>query len=272
MRVVTLAESKALMLDILNDVSDFCDSRNLVYYLAYGTLIGAIRHKGFIPWDDDIDIMMPRPDYERFLKEYHCHGKYAISSPLIDKGSFLIYTKVFDSRTVKYERGVDYNRFPPLGVDIDVFPLDGIPDDDKIVFYKRDSLRQVRLGRLLARSITSDINTLTLKSLLASIIINPICRLIGKDFFIRESIRLAMKYPFENCNKVHVAFPNSSSMKEQYDKLLFSERVKVEFESFMYWAPKGYEKVLRSYYGDYMQLPPLEKQQTHHNNYIYWKD
>ena len=102
MQEISREDSKQLMLKILRDVADFCDNNNLVYYLAYGTLIGAIRHKGFIPWDDDIDIMMPRPDYEEFVRLYHKKGRYGISSPLVDDGCFLVYSKVYDQRTIKY--------------------------------------------------------------------------------------------------------------------------------------------------------------------------
>lgn len=270
--VVPENEAKQIMLEILKEVASFCDKNGLLYYLAYGTLIGAIRHNGFIPWDDDIDIMMPRPDYEKFVELYHKNGKYSISSPLVDKGCFLIYSKVYDERTVKYEEGIDYNRFPALGIDIDVFPLDGIPCGAHFSQYIKDRDRFMKLGKLILRVITPRRSYPTLRSKLSSFILNPICKLIGKDFFIRKAIQLMSQYKYEESDYVHVAFHHKSSLNERYDKKDFSDRVKVTFEKELFWAPKGYDSVLKSFYGDYMQLPPISERQTHHRNNVYWRD
>ena len=78
MKEMTTADIQQVSLDILKDIHSFCQKENIKYSLAYGTLIGAIRHRGFIPWDDDVDIMMPRPDYERFIRTYHSAQGYEI--------------------------------------------------------------------------------------------------------------------------------------------------------------------------------------------------
>ena len=139
---LSLEECKKISLDILLDIRDFCDAHDITYYLSVGTLLGAIRHKGYIPWDDDIDIMMPRPDYKRLLDEYD--GKYRILKPETGR---LYYAKAYDTSTVRYEPGVDYNKYDPIGVDIDIFPLDGMVDDKKILdkLYKRECFLETLL-------------------------------------------------------------------------------------------------------------------------------
>ncbi len=264
-----MVESKKIMLDILDDVASFCDNNNIIYYLAYGTLIGAVRHKGFIPWDDDIDIMMPRPDYEKFVLLYHEKGKYAISTPLIDNGCFLVYSKVYDKRTAKYENGVDYNRYPVLGIDIDVFPLDGLPNNIGTRRIHKKLLSKI--GALIIRTIAPVIKHNTFRGKIAGNLLYPLCRSFGKDFFINMFIRFAKKYKYEDSDLVHVAFPLAVSKHESYSKSSFSQRTQVPFENCMFWAPEGYHEILTSYYGDYMVLPPKEKRCSHHVNKAYWK-
>ena len=127
MKEISFEESKKLELDILLAVADFCNKNNLTYFLAYGTLIGAIRHKGFIPWDDDIDIQMPREDYNKFIETFS-HERYKTIAPgtPLSKHSFV---KVIDTETVKIEAHKKYKK-GFLGVDIDIFPLDGTPSDE----------------------------------------------------------------------------------------------------------------------------------------------
>ena len=269
---ITLQESKDIMMQILKDIALFCDENNLCYYLTYGTLIGAIRHKGFIPWDDDIDIAMPRPDYERFVKLYHQKGRYGISSPLIDKGCFYLYSKVYDKRTVKIEERIDYKRFEPLGIDVDVFPLDGIPDEK----YKKQYLfwSEIRywLGIQFSRSICPfPQHFRTLKGKLIGPIVFGICRMLGQEFFASCYIKIAKLYNYEDSEYIHVAFPSRGSFRTRHAKSIFSKRIKVLFENEEFWVPIGYDEYLSNLYGNYMQLPPIEKRKTHHSYKVYWK-
>ena len=143
MKPMSFEETKQVELEILTNVAEFCDKHEIQYFLAYGTLIGAVRHKGFIPWDDDIDIWMPRADYNRFLKIYNkenSDSQYKVISPY-DKISRHTFVKVVDTRTVKIESGIDYSN-GYLGIDVDIFPLDGQPDNDKDYFKWYNKLQK----------------------------------------------------------------------------------------------------------------------------------
>ena len=128
MREIGIEEGKQIELDILKFLAKYCDEKGFRYFLAYGTLIGAIRHKGFIPWDDDIDLYMPREDYDKMIA---CFNKEAPAPfKLIEpheKGAKHTFVKIYDERTVKLENGSYGGR--ELGVDVDIFPLDGVPAD-----------------------------------------------------------------------------------------------------------------------------------------------
>ena len=128
---VPVEEQKKIALDILLDIAEFCDEHGLRYFLAYGTLIGAVRHMGYIPWDDDIDIQMPREDYNKLVEIYNEQKKnerYELIDPY-SKKSRHTFVNVVDTRTVKLEPNVEY-KFGYFGIDIDIFPLDGMPSDD----------------------------------------------------------------------------------------------------------------------------------------------
>lgn len=267
MREITDSEARSIMLDILIDVSRFCDDNGLTYFITYGTLIGAIRHKGFIPWDDDIDIMMPRPDYEKFIKLYRVNGTYAVCSPF-DIGAFLEWTKVYDNRTTKIEDGIDYSICTKLGIDIDVFPIDGQPDDEHISDYKKDCDYRMGIHKQLKR-ITRSLRGLSIKGKVTSIC----CRALGAKYYIKKYIDSASKYSYYSSAFVGFADPYSwVPYSDRHRREIFENRIKVQFEGHKFWAPAGYDEFLKKIYGDYMQLPPSEKQVKHHKYFIFWNN
>lgn len=263
MKEIGPVESRKIMVDILNDVASFCDSHNLKYYLGYGTLIGAIRHKGFIPWDDDIDIHMPRPDYETFLRLYRKSGKYSLFTPH-DQGCYIMWTKVYNPKTIRRERYVDYKRYKLIGVDIDLFPMDGQPEDWKE--YKKITDKRI----LLHWFITRGVMPITMGNL-KEFLVASFCRLFNPSKLIDKYIKDAVKYPY--LDSKYVGFPDClCPYGDRHRREVFDNRVKVQFENGEYWAPAGYDEYLRNLYGDYMQLPPVEKRKSTHSSKDYWKE
>lgn len=266
MRPISREESKMVMLDILKDVSSFCDKHSLNYFISYGTLLGAVRHKGFIPWDDDIDIVMPRPDYERFIRLYKQKGHYLICTP-DDDNSIYVWSKVYDDKTIKIELTVDPSYVNPLGIDIDVFPLDGQDDEDNMQSF----LNSTRKRLAIFKKIEDCYHPLPSIRQLRRYLRVRIYRLIGKAFFIKRYIESAKEIDFEKANMVGFMDPYYP-LHDRFPKSLFEKRIKLQFEDGEFYAPIGYDLYLRGLYGDYMQLPPEEKRKTHHTNNMFWKD
>lgn len=249
---LSLEECRKISLDILIDVRDFCDRNNITYFLSVGTLLGAIRHKGYIPWDDDIDIMMPRPDYNRLLNEYD--GKYALLKP---SSGMLYYAKVYDPKTIKIEADTDYKKYKPIGVDIDVFPLDGIVNDEKIInrLYKKECFLELLL-RLSNQPIFLRKNKL-------KAINRIIPRIIGSKNLVKLIERNAQTYKYEDSDYVVRMRRSTNGFTGALPKSVY-EKDYAEFEGHTFCIPKGYDQFLRAFFGDdYMELPPLEKRITH---------
>ncbi len=260
---IGLEESKKIQVEILSNIAKFCNENNLNYYLAYGTLIGAIRHKGFIPWDDDTDIWMPRKDYEIFLKNFNGEGRYKVINPK-EKIARHSFAKVIDTQTIKIEPNIKYEQF--LGIDVDVFPIDGAPSclSESNKFYKKLKKIYTRF----ANSVLSPISNNLIRN----------CRIIfKKGFFVKRRTLLKKaeilhkQYPYESCEYVACYESAFNSIKNRVLKEDFEDFILVKFEGLDFRAPIGYDRILKNIYGDYMQLPPKEQQITHHSNKTYWR-
>ena len=255
-------------------IASFCDDNNLRYFLAYGTLIGAVRHKGFIPWDDDIDIHMPKPDYNKFIELYNRNKKIKYYSAVIPSEARAkhSYVKVIDERTVKIEQGVKYkNNF--LGIDIDIFPLDGQSDnmDEFCIQYNKVQKLYKRYRRHFI-----DINYYNKNKNIVSKTILKIKSKILTTFDSKKDISLKWdsiysEYKYDESKYVGSIASIYNTIEDRYLKKWFDDSVKIEFEGEFFTAPKGYDDVLKTIYGDYMKLPPVEQQITHHSNVNYWK-
>lgn len=259
---LTLQECQSISLDILKDVALFCEKNNIKYYLACGTLLGAVRHQGFIPWDDDVDIMMPRPDYNRFLKEYKSDN-YLLCKP--EEGRHY-YAKVYDKKTVKYEKGIDYKKYKPLGIDIDIFPLDGIVDDKEVIdkLYKKANTLETFL-RLSNQPIFLRKNPLKC--------INRILpRLFGSKRLVRLVEKNAQTYKYEDSEYVIRIRVSPNGFTGALRKDVYEPYKLLKFEDQEFRVPNDYDKWLTVFFGDYMKLPPEEKRVSGHYTECYYKD
>lgn len=282
-RELTLEEHKKCTLEILKEVASFCDNNGLQYFIAYGTLIGALRHKGFIPWDDDIDIQMPRPDYECFAAAFNAapHEKNYKAFAPEDPDAFHPFIKVCDLDTVKIEYGINYANHNYLGVDIDVFPLDGMYTEEeksKDAFQRKHKVFR-RYALLRGKFFCGDLHwniTGLLKFGKRALSAAARCgmKLLPvkkweKENLLAEMRVLALEVPFDTAEMVGVDCVVYSYYRDRHPKADFESTCEVQFEDTFFHAPIGYDAVLRRQYGDYMQLPPEEKRVTHHENKVY---
>lgn len=266
MKEINKEEALNVMLLLMDDIDAICNKYGLSYYLAYGTLIGAVRHHGIIPWDDDIDIQMPRRDYEKFIQIYSVEGKYSITSPH-SKSPLYYYAKIYDPCTMKIEEGVSYENMSPLGIDIDIFPLDnyfGVPTSNRMPNKK--CFQVLYYIRHYAIDVIS-----TKKSKrfpLGAFCLGLFAHLIGNKNIMKIFVRLAKGYNQNDSQylTVYSGMPKLSVFrKEDFESFELAD-----FENRKYRIPIGYDNILRASYGDYMKLPPIEQQVTHHLNKVYW--
>ena len=269
MREMTFEEFKQAEIDILLDVSKFCDDNGINYFIAYGTLIGVVRHKGFIPWDDDIDIYMPRDDYNRFIELFVGDAKPERLEAIHPRHpkSRVPFMKVIDNRTVKIEKGIDYSN-GYLGVDIDVFPVDGQPEDEKEFerwFKKLDRLYKLYFFAMLDKGAT-------FKRRLAYAGMKVIKIFMPLDKIRKKTEKLHAKYPYVT-SKYAGSIESSCNVRgDRARKECFEGYEWGEFEGYKFKIPKGYHEIMTNLYGDYMQLPPEEARVTHHFVDAYWKE
>lgn len=257
--MIELEELKKIQLDILNNVADFCEKNNINYWLDSGTLLGAVRHQGYIPWDDDIDIGMLRADYDRFKLLYNnSNEKYKFFSIETDKNFNFPYGKVLDMNTELYEPNKKSGE--KLAINIDIFVYDNAPDDLKEtqkMYRKRDILLALNIVKKAPYSTKKNrffVNTLRIP-------IYYILKLLPKGYFSKKIINNSKKYINENTNYVG----NFTAVTPIHSrKTIFDSFVKMTFEGKKYNVPVGYDEWLTDFYGDYMKLPPKEKQVSHH--------
>jgi LPS biosynthesis protein len=268
MKVIKIEELKKIQLDILTEIDTFCRKNNIKYFLGFGTLLGAIRHKGYIPWDDDIDIVMLRNDYDKFIKEFSKNDRsiYRVQSGDIDKTFLYPYAKIDDTRTTLIENA---NNSSNIGINIDLFPLDIIPEDSKkakILLMKSKVwnciyiLKYVKIkhGRNIFKNII-----LILSHFLLGIIKY---RTIKKNIIINA--QKYKNYTSKYCGNVVMTDKWNGGIQEVES---FSEVLYVDFETIKVPIPCGYDAFLKGCYGDYMELPPLSERVSHHSFYAYWK-
>lgn len=264
MQTIALDEQKKLQFDILCDVHDFCVKHGIIYFLSSGTLIGAIRHQGFIPWDDDIDIAMPRKDYDLFFQLYT--SKYYQAMNLeIDSEWPYIMGKVYDTRTMLQER---YKKCKGLGVFIDIFPLDGLPGK-KLIRYMH--LRVIFALRYLseAKTFPASESANLLKYVyhkLFQLIMLP----ISNARLLHWLNGLIRKYNWDEAS--YVASLASLTERKPCKKSCFEYVELKKFELGMFYVPCGYDEWLRLVFGDYMQLPPVEQRVPKHACAVVWRD
>ena len=266
MKEIGLEELKKLQLDILLAVHEFCVNNNIEYSLAAGTLIGAIRHKGYIPWDDDIDILMTRPNYDKFLNIFNgAYENLLVLAPEKNWNYYAPYANVCDVRTLLIENDFDHNGID-VGVKIDIFPIDGCSSNRFDFFLQCKKL--MRWNSMLIHKRCNPSSTLSLrfvKATIQRILLSIYSYSSIQKKIHKESIR------FDYKNSEFAALMVFEPIAFKAPKSFFDEYVNIEFEGHQLRSIRDYDVFLKLRYGDYMKLPPVELQIPHHGFKAFWK-
>lgn len=260
-----MTEVQSRILDILKVIINICEKQNIRYYAFGGTLLGAVRHKGFIPWDDDIDIAMPREDYDRFFQiaEQYLPPYYKTLTPLNTPMYENNFNKIVDVRTTCIHRKLIEYPECDTGVYVDIMPYDGKPKD-KLFYFKIKILKSLNYRLRMPQNTWG-------KQIRQGSVIKILTSLMKKtltyDYFYKKYLSYLHKCTFDNADKICHAY-SKFARKLTIPKTIFNQSVKLQFEDILINCPVGWEEYLTIQYGNYMILPPLEERTGVHDSII----
>lgn len=271
---LSIREIQEISLEILHTIANICEEQHFRYALIYGTLIGAVRHHGYIPWDDDVDIMMPRSDYDRLLGYLKLHIQEYPNLRVFNREECSEYpymiTRISDERyIIKMENEKPFG----MGVFIDIYPYDGLGNTkEEAVKY---GLKGDRLSSFCYQATRDHFAMETTTSIIRKIVKFPVfiyAKLRGKEYFQNKLDKLARVKEYDSSEYVGCVIWLSWGEKDIFLRKWFDETILMPFDKYEFRVPKYYDEVLRHEYGDYMQLPPEKDRVGHHFFKVYKKE
>ena len=257
MEKITSERLKQIQLSILDDIHSFCTENGLNYSLCGGTLLGAVRHKGYIPWDDDIDLMMPREDYERFIRTYTSDENYLLDLRESDV-TVELCVKVCRKNTSLVDKTLKRNLW---GVNVDIFPIDGAPDNFapfcEDILWDRNTLSHIcPFYKVVSRK--------KLKWLAKYFIKRVLFPYSGNVVQLKYAIHEKASATGLGNDGLGGVILGSYGDREVVPSCVFADYTLYEFEGKQYRGIRDSHAYLSAIYGDYMKLPPPEKRISHH--------
>ena len=262
---LSLDEIKKIEFEILQWFDGVCKQYHLQYFLFSGTLLGAVRHKGFIPWDDDIDVVMLRADYERLLKISICDSRYKLISIKSDNTFFYPFAKAIDTYTsIEEHSGDGITR----SVWIDIFPLDNDLPTPK---ERKRRAKEIHLRRRLLHYSTNKHHSGNRISVIAKDIVYKMLKVYGSYNLTMDVIKAATKY-----NDLDTEYLSDLSWGKYSERQVWKRKwfypIELEFEKHYFPVPGGYHEILSTLYGNYMKLPSEQYRTPAHNLVVYYQN
>lgn len=259
-----LQEIHSIQLNMALETKRICENNNINYIIIAGTLLGAVRHKGFIPWDEDIDIGMLRPDYDKFIQlaKNELNNDYFLQTWDTDFDYAYPFAKIRKKGTILIESvtaSININH----GIFIDIFPFDNIPNC--IIKQKYQNIITYVLKRLILAKKNYKVwnSGINIKFFLYKIF-----KIIAKPLKYEKLIKILVNFMTKynsTCTKKVVLFGGSYGYKkESIDRNLITDTIKISFENNFFLCPRNYDSYLKQFYGDYMKLPPFYKRYNRH--------
>lgn len=253
------------LIGILKKIMEICENNNISWFVSYGGCIGAVRHKGCIPWDDDIDVCMPRPDYDRFLKicEDIDLGEYELATYYNNPNHYVHFSRLYDKNsTILFDK----RRDELGGILVDIFPLDGAADGKIEKNFKRFKFWQTIKYYSNSRFSKSELFMFLKKGHywgFLVVFLTSLFRNSLKKISMMEIQKIMLKYSFEDSDYC-VFYDTTYYLRNIIQKKWIEETIFVPFENIQVRIPKYYHEYLTHIYGDYMTPPPLNKRDDRH--------
>lgn len=248
---VSAEEMRQIQLEMLDEIDAFCREQGIRYSLAFGTLIGAIRHKGYIPWDDDVDIIMPLPDMLRFKKEF-CSDKLTYHDVDTDPHFEYHFSRISHNPTYS-QRGLTFKTY---GVSIDLYPVVGVKEEPEAYMKNMRPLLHKRMNYVKWRKRV--IKRFPLKTIPGF-----------RNSLMKYRNKVLFSCPYDKAKYYYHA--GSLTRVNIFEFDVFKELCDVEFEGHTYMAVDCWHEYLTHCFGDYMQLPPVEERRPAHGFVCYWR-